>query len=283
MTEPPPELTPDSLSREIDRLIPPGVKTPAPLSGRPSLRAAANLANDRPPTLLPEMKTRIESRVRAAADAMRLPRPRVARRRRLTLAASLLLVVVFLMILVAGAVRSAPGDPLYSAKQRLEIYEIAADIILLRPVDGHLRIARRRVDELTHLLDNNTFDLEPIENARFHLSVAADMAGADRDRVVEETQQILDDLSALLTQARQRRFISLNEFVDQAQIIENDVNSGAVLVAPTPTPTPTLTPTLTLPPSLTPTPTATNTPTATATPTATSTSTFTPTAAKGDG
>ncbi|MGD8624930.1 MAG: DUF5667 domain-containing protein [Anaerolineae bacterium] len=183
----------------------------------PLLRAAETLRTMPKPALSPEAKARIEDRVLDAAKKnpglrgkgvnwpwRRFPKLRWA----LGGLAILLVMMVVSTTLLQVSAAAMPGTPLYHVKLAVE------DVWLwLTPADGepalHLKLARRRMEELEALAAQGAFDPIVLSSMVSHTEAA--LVGAE-SLPDELAVQVLDDL-VILTQEQEAVLTRVSEIV----------------------------------------------------------------------
>lgn len=283
---------PRALKEQLDRAIPPHMRSVTAGDADPLLEAARRLALGPRVELAPAARERIEARLRTqvAAAPLRAQTSRPAPRWRPGLAlraaaAVLLTLVVTLAGLSSASAHSLPGDRLYPMKRAVEGARLA---LVSQASEPGLRVelAGRRLDEFARLLDRRDIYPRALEDASTELERALDLLAASRGEHAS-----LDARIAVLTRqqtaliARATPLAGFEDSLRLGQAQERNLavqqrladEGGVPGFVPERTPTPTSTPTPTPSPTPTPTPTPTATPTTTPTPTATSTATSTPT------
>jgi hypothetical protein len=283
MTDDKRPYTPDELADHLDEIIPLGDSMPVSGDDDPLVDAAAQLTNAKHPALSPAALALMQARVLSAVKANPpKPAPTIREfpvRRYLKLAASFAIVVMFMILGQSAVSASVPGDALYQVKRGVERIELELGKAFNNEDEVHIRLAKRRVNELDTLLARGEFDVESLENGFDHL--------AKVETPSQETQRVASLLTVLADEAERSGLIgddspsNNNVDSDSPDVVEatDEVEPPTETPTNTPTATPTLTPTATMTPTSTPTstPTKTNTPTRTPTSTATRTPTRTPT------
>jgi hypothetical protein len=204
---------------------------------KPLLLAAEELRSVPKPVLSPAAKARLEERVLAAAAAH--PRLRPAGRRQWlggmsrwrwafsTLTALVLVVFLLMTTLVTASADALPGSPLYGLKRATEDAWLWVAPERSEP-ELHLRLARRRLQEIEGLAGQGRFDASLLESMADHVDQALtgveDLPPALALPVLDGMTALLDDQQRVLTgvmddfpaASRQVIEIALAESADQA-------------------------------------------------------------------
>jgi hypothetical protein len=234
----------------------------------PLLLAAEELRSIPKPVLSPAARARLEERVLAAAAAD--PRLRPAGRRRLVggmprwrwafsaLTALVLLVVLLMTTLVTASADALPGAPLYGLKRATEDAWLWVAPERYEP-ELHLRLARRRLQEIEGLAAQGRFDASLLETMTAHVdnalgdvkklsSSAALPVLDDMSLLIGDEQQTLDGLRKVLPVESQQVLDTTLKSAEQQAIeletLRQTLQPDQPVVSPEPssTPTPTAVP-----------------------------------------
>jgi hypothetical protein len=234
----------------------------------PLLLAAEELRSIPKPVLSPAARARLEERVLAAAAAD--PRLRPAGRRRLVggmprwrwafsaLTALVLVVVLLMTTLVTASADALPGAPLYGLKRATEDAWLWVAPERYEP-ELHLRLARRRLQEIEGLAAQGRFDASLLETMTAHVdnalgdvkklsSSAALPVLDDMSLLIGDEQQTLDGLRKVLPAESQQVLDTTLKSAEQQAIeletLRQTLQPDQPVVSPEPssTPTPTAVP-----------------------------------------